>query len=124
MKSDVSFIQWYYQLAADFPETPEARKAIYRKVQVTGSCLGTDSDPLVAAIMAQQKALNHPFIDGRVDVATGSGSLGSKAFMVFRIVARLATMFPNAWPRLDQIPRCPALVKQAVLNSIPLLPPG
>jgi len=119
LAADVSYIQWYYTLAAANPDTPEERKAIYRKVQVTGHCRGTDDDPLVAAITAHQQRLNHPQIDGRVSVAHGSGMVGAYAFFVFRIGARLANMYPNQWPRLDLIPTCPALVAEAVRAAIP-----
>ena len=52
---DVAFIQWYYVLAADFHLTDEDRKIIYRKVQTTGICNGSDADPLVQAILAHQR---------------------------------------------------------------------
>lgn len=124
LPADVSYIQWYYTLAAEHPETPEDRKAIYRKVRVTGHCNGTDDDPLVAAIFAQQRAVNHPFIDGKIDVANAIGKVGSgKAFFIFRLGARLATMFPAYWPRLELIPRCPPLVRAASLAAIPKVLP-
>ena len=116
---DVSYLQWYYTLAAEHPLTPEDRKAIYRKVQVIGVCRGTDDDPLVAAIFAHQRALNHPQIDGRISVAYGSGKIGAAAFFILRLGARLANMYPNVWPRLDLIPKCPASVAQAVRAAIP-----
>jgi hypothetical protein len=119
--ADVSYIQWYYTLAARFHLTPEDRKAIYRKVQVTGNCRGTDDDPLVAAIIAQQRSLNHPQVDGRVSVAQGSGKIGESAFFVFRLGARLASMHPHAWPRLDLIPECPPAVAAAVRACIPTI---
>lgn len=126
--SDVSYIQWYYTLAAEFPLTPEDRRAIYRQVRVTGFCRGTDDDPLVAAIFAQQRAFSapaHPVIDGQISVAQGSGKIGAAAFHILRLDARLASMYPNAWPRLDMIPKCPALVAQAVREAIPSIPvPG
>lgn len=117
--ADVSYIQWYYTLAAEHPLTPEDRKVIYRQVQVTGFCRGTADDPLVAAIFAHQQALNHPEIDGKISVAHGSGKIGASAFFVFRLGARLANMYPDVWPRLDLIQRCPATVAQAVREAIP-----
>ena len=71
--SDVSFIQWYYTHAAGFHLTEPGNKEIYRKVKITGTCNGTDNDPLVAAIFAQQRSMNHPFVDGKVNVVTGPG---------------------------------------------------
>jgi hypothetical protein len=119
---DISYIQWYYTLAAQNPKTPDDRKEVYKRVRVTGSCLGTDDDPLVAAIFTHQRALKHPQIDGRISVAHGSGKLGASAFFVFRLGARLADMYPDSWPRLDLIPNCPGLVAQAVRETIPSLP--
>lgn len=116
---DVSYIQWYYTLAAQHPLTPEDRKAIYRKVLISGICRGTADDPLVAAILAHQQALNHPQIDGRINVAQGTGKIGVSAFFVLRLGARFANMYPAHWPRLDLIPFCPAAVAQAVRVAIP-----
>jgi hypothetical protein len=128
LPSNVSYIQWYYTLAAEFPLTPEDRRAIYRQVRVTGFCRGTEDDPLVTAIFAQQRAFSapaHPVIDGQISVAQGSGKIGAAAFHILRLDARLANMYPNSWPRLDMIPNCPALVAQAVREAIPSIPvPG
>jgi hypothetical protein len=121
LPADVSYIQWYYALAALHPLTPENRKAIYRRVQVNGTCNGRDTDPLVAAILEHQKALDHPQIDGRISVAQAGGKVGASAFFVLRLGARLANMYPNVWPRLDLIPNCPPLVAQAVRTAIPSL---
>jgi hypothetical protein len=119
--SDVSFIQWYYTLAAGFQLTTPQNKEIYRKVNITGTCNGTDRDPLVAAIFAQQRSMNHPQIDGKVSVVSGSGKVGANAFFLLRLEARFAIMFPNAWPRLDLIPNCPNGVLQASRGAIPNL---
>lgn len=116
---DIAYIQWYYTLAARHPETPPERKAIYGKVRVTGICRGTDDDPLVAAIMAHQKGINHSIIDGKVSVAQGSGKIGDKAYFVLRIGARLANMYPGLWPRLDLMPDCPPQVASAARAAIP-----
>ena len=41
LRPDVLYIQWYYQLALNQAATPPERKAIYRLVNLTGSCNGT-----------------------------------------------------------------------------------
>jgi hypothetical protein len=120
--ADVSYIQWSYTLAAENDLTSPDRKAVYKNVRVTGKCLGTDADPLVAAIQAHQRALSHGQLDGRVSVATGSGMLGNQAFFVLRIGARLADMYPGVWPRLDLIPKCPVQVAQEARAAIPSIP--
>lgn len=124
LPTDVSYIQWYYTLAATHSLTPPDRKAIYAAVKVTGKCSGLDTDPLVAAIMSHQRALSHPQVDGRISVATGSGKLGGSAFFVLRLGARLAHMYPEVWPRLDKITGCPAGVAQAVKQTIPMYGAG
>jgi hypothetical protein len=116
---DVSYIQWYYTLAAAHPNTPADRKAVYKKVSVTGTCRGTPDDPLVQAITAHQTALQHPIVDGKISVATGDGRVGERAFFVLRLGARLSDMYPQYWPRLDLIPTCPPLVAQAVRDCVP-----
>ena len=119
--ADVSFIQWYYTLALNFHMTEPPNKEVYRNVRITGHCNGTDRDPLVAAIIQQQRSMGHPSVDGKVSVVTGTGKLGDKAFFLLRLEARFAIMFPNAWPRLDQIPSCPQAVKEAMLAAVPQL---
>ncbi len=122
LHADVSYIQWYYTVAAANPLTPADRKAIYSKVSITGLCRGTDDDPLVQAIFAHQRALSHPFVDGRVSVATGDGKVGEMAFFVLRLGARFADMVPRAWPRLDLVPGCPPTVAEAVKRCVPRPP--
>jgi hypothetical protein len=117
--ADVAFIQWYYTHAANFHLTDPANRDIYRKVHITGVCTGLDSDPLVEAIFAQQRGMNHPIIDGKVSVVTGTGRITDKAFFLLRLEARFAVMFPDRWPRLDLIPGCPSGVKLASVAAIP-----
>jgi hypothetical protein len=119
--TDVSFIQWYYTLAANFHLTTPECKQVYRNVRITGGCQGHDGDPLVLAIMAQQRSMGHPTVDGKVSVVTGQGKVGSVAFFLLRLEARLAVMYHNCWPRLDLIPGCPAPVAAASKEAIPNL---
>ena len=124
VESDIAYLQWYYTLAADFSETPPDRKLIYKNVSITSKCSGRNDDPLVKAIVAQQKALSHPIIDGKVSALPGAAGhvrLGQNAFFVIRLGARLANKFQQEWPRLDRMPRCPASVAEAVRRSIPKL---
>jgi hypothetical protein len=124
--ADISYIQWYYQLASTYAETPPERREIYSKVKVTGQCTGKDTDPLVQAILAHQKGLSHPVVDGKVSTlpgASGDVRLGANqdAFFVLRIGARIAHMYPDAWPRLDKMPKCPPAVAEAVRAALPKL---
>lgn len=120
--ADVAFLQWYYTLAADFHLTDASHRETYRKVKITGSCSGRDDDPLVAAILLQQKSMSHPFIDGKVNSVTGNGKAGNTyAFFLLRLEARFACMFPELWPRLDLIRNCPTTVKEAAKYAVPQL---
>lgn len=119
--ADVSFLQWYYTLSANFHLTNPDDKTIYRRVSISGRCDGTDRDPLVAAITAQQRAMHHSTIDGKASVVTGTGKVGDKAFFVIRLQARFAVMYPNLWPRLDLIPGCPGPVADIARYAIPNL---
>jgi len=121
ISADVSFLQWYYTLAASFHLTTPENQAIYRKVKITGGCTGNDSDPLVAAIIAQQRSLNHPIIDGKASVVTGTGKLSDKAFFLIRLEARFAVMYPDLWPRLDRIQGCPGSVLEVARGTVPTL---
>lgn len=129
-RTDISYLQWYYTLAAQSPLVDPDRKAIYKNVSVTGICSGRDDDPLVKAIIAHQRILNHPVIDGKASALPGnSGNVrlaDQKAFFIIRLGARLAYLYPQSWPRLDQMPRCPPSVAAAVLEAcnFPLVPQG
>ncbi len=122
--ADVCYQQWYYTIAASNSEVPPDRKAIYTAVKITGQCTGKEDDPLCRAILAQQKAINHPILDGKVSPPTGnSGDIrvgDSKALFAVRQAARFAYMFQDVWPRLDKIPGCPSSVMEVVKYSIPL----
>ena len=98
---DVSFLQWYYVLAADYSETSPQHKSIYKNVSITGKCFG------------------HPVIDGKASVVHGLGFVDDKAFFVLRLGARFASMYPTLWPRLDLIPSCPPLIAVASRAAIP-----
>lgn len=117
--ADISYVQWYYTLAAAQPETPPDRKEIYKRVRVTGSCSGQVGDPLVDAIIAHQTGLHHPQIDGRISVAARGGMVGASAYFVLRLGARFANMHPRTWPRIDLIPGCPPIVAAEVTAAIP-----
>ncbi|MFL9995057.1 hypothetical protein PQR34_00495 [Paraburkholderia sediminicola] len=119
LPTDVSYLQWYYTLAAEFSETSQEHKSIYKNVLVTGRCSGLDSDPLVQAILVQQRDFGHPIVDGKASIVHGSGLVDDKAFFVLRLGARFAVMYPQLWPRLDLMPRCPPLVAQASREAIP-----
>src|SRR4051812_37047616 len=82
LRADVLYIQWYYRLASNQALTPPDRKAIYKQVGLTGTCNGTDADPLVRAITLHQRSINHPQVDGRVSVANASGKIGASAFFI------------------------------------------
>jgi hypothetical protein len=69
--------------------------------------------------LLHQKTLKHPSIDGKISVATGDGRAHGNAFFILRLNARLSDMYPNAWPRLDPMPHCPALVADAVRECVP-----
>lgn len=120
LPADVSYLQWYYTLAATYQETSAEHKAIYKNVEITGTCTGLDTDPLVRAILVQQKDFGHPVLDGKASVVHGSGFVDSKAFFVIRLAARFAVMQARLWPRLELMPNCPGIIAQLSRQAIPL----
>lgn len=74
---------------------------------------------MVAAIIAQQRFMNHPQVDGKISVVTGTGKNSASAFFLLRLEARFAIMYPNAWPRLDLIPTCPGSILQVSRSTVP-----
>jgi hypothetical protein len=79
-----------------------------------------DSDPLVQAILIQQRDFKHPVIDGKASVVHGSGIIDHKAFFILRLAARFAVMFSDRWPRLDLIRDCPPMLASISRSAIPL----
>jgi hypothetical protein len=120
LPADVSFLQWYFVLASTFPETSSEHKDVYRNVSISGQCTGMDSDPLVQAILIQQRDFKHPVIDGKASVVHGSGIIDHKAFFILRLAARFAVMFSDRWPRLDLIRDCPPMLASISRSAIPL----
>lgn len=124
VQADVCHLQWYYTLAAKFHLTADERRATYSAVTVSGVCTGRDDDPLVRAILEHQKAISHPYVDGRASPVPGSSGglrLAGKAYFVLRLGARFSWMFPHVWPRVDLIPGCPGSVAAAVRRAVPTI---
>jgi hypothetical protein len=74
-----------------------------------------------AVTPGHQQALSHPDVDGRIGVARGEGKVGDKTFFALRLGARLADMFPDAWPRLDKIEHCLDTVAAPPRKAIPAI---
>lgn len=120
---DILYIQYCYYLGKKDPRISPERLAIYSKVKLTGVCDGTAADPLVQAITVHQHDMGHPVVDGKVSVAKGTGKVAQDAaFFVYRLGARLATMYQKVWPRLDLMPECPAPLAACVRSVTPVMP--
>ena len=72
--------------------------------------------------------MNHPFQDSKLSVPQNPKGIipftDQTPWMILRLSARHCTMFPDVWPRLDKIPTCPEVVKQASLRALIKLPDG
>jgi hypothetical protein len=125
---DISYVQFYYTLAAKDIRFSQDRRDVYAQVSVTGQCDGTDNDPLVNAIWIDEQALNHPFKDSKLSVVQNPEGMippgENTAWMILRLGARFCSMYPDIWPRIDKIPGCPEAIKQAVLRAIIRVPDG
>ena len=119
--ADVSFLQWYYTHAANFHLTTPENKAIYRHVTVTGICNGKDSDPLVAAIIAQQKSLSHPTIDGKASVVTGPGKSAPAHSSSFALRPDSRSCSRTRGQGWISTPGCPGTVQIVSKGTVPRL---
>jgi hypothetical protein len=93
-------------LAANFQLTDPEHKLVYRKVQITGKCVGTDADPLVAAIKIQQLAMHHT-VDGKVSVVSGNGKVGAVAFFLFATPSPIRDYVPEHLATVGSHPELP-----------------
>jgi len=123
--TDVGFVQWSFVQATTHPGGMDpADLHVYGAVRVTGACSGRDDDPLVAAILALQRNARRRkpamLVDGHVSVAHDSITYAPHAaFLILDLCTAFAGWYPNAYPRLDLMPGCPADVAAAVRNTIP-----
>jgi hypothetical protein len=128
-RQDISYVQWYYSLVARNPIVDQGARDVYAQVRVTGFCDGTENDPLVSAIWFDQQRFGYGIDnirDQKLDPPkTRSGHMRSSGavWMILKLSARLCTMYPYAWPRLDQIPGCPDPVKEAVFDALIITSP-
>lgn len=104
---DVLFVQWCLYKMAEWPARPEKLRAGLRGVLVNGECSGREGDPLITRIRLLQ-AEQGLAPDGRVSPARGGtyNKRGTKhTFLVHYLNAVLRNLYPNQYPRLDQMPQ-------------------
>lgn len=114
---DVQLVQLGYACAALEPQVPAATRLVFAKVVPGAPYQGGPQDPLTLAIKAHQKDSGGPQ-DGHVSVirsATLTYAMNSPYMLAYLVGCILRAVAPNA-PRIDRHPKCPALLKAAVVR--------
>jgi hypothetical protein len=118
---DVQLVQFGYLAKSLMPDTTPAEKPIYAAVTPGAVYTGSQNDPLTLAILTHQK-IRGGTQDGHVSVIRGErsyiGADGPHTFMLIALVNCMRDLMPDAFPRLDKHPKCPDLLKKAVLRSL------
>lgn len=119
---DVQLVQFYYSL---YPRIAKSQRdpAILAQAKaaagsMNGRCSGRPDDPLCIAIRAQQERNGLPVVDGRISVSQRDATYGPgerNFFVIILMMTALSDAF-DVYPRLDQIPGCPTLVREKVLE--------
>jgi hypothetical protein len=122
---DVELVQFGYYAMLNNPKvekTDEQRQA-FSKIIPGQRCNGTAADPLVAAILAHEKARGQAQ-DGHVSSITNGGVYraadGRHTFLMLALNANMYDLVPDAFPRIDRHPQCPPQVAQLVKRTCSL----
>ncbi len=118
-REDVQLIQFGYFALAQRTNISAAEKAAYSAVVPGAPYSGAAADPLTIAIRTHQAVIGGTQ-DGHVSVIQ-SGTVGTydgqHGFMLIRLVNNIMDLTANDFPRIDKHPRCPPLVRAAVLRA-------
>lgn len=118
--ADVQLVQFGYLMMGRNPrlvKTPE-EMALFNAVKVGAPCTGREDDPLVKLIRHAQKRRGGTQ-DGKVSpIKTASGDYDSThSYILTNLNAHSQSMMPKIYPRIDQHPECPFLLKNLIEAS-------
>ncbi len=117
---DVQLVQLGYLCASYDTAYDAALRAIFAAVVPGAAYSGQENDLLTRAIRAHEKQRGGAQ-DGRVSVltalTTGSYDGGAHMFVIAGLNYHLRHQLLSAFPRLDQHPRCPAVLRAAVVKA-------
>jgi hypothetical protein len=122
IQEDVQLVQFGYFAASLNPHTTPDLKRIFAAVTPGAPYSGDQNDPLTLAIIANEKARGGTQ-DRHVSVIKGTGFYDSRLFMLAALGNHMRDLLRSDFPRLDKHPKCPLLVRAAVVRSFDL-PPG
>ena len=115
---DVQLVQLGYHCAATDTNFPGDVRAAFAAVVPGAPYSGGASELLTIAIRLHQKDRGG-IQDGHVSpLRPGTGMYdGRHSFMLIALNNQIKDRIPNAFPRIDLHPRCPALLKAVILRS-------
>jgi hypothetical protein len=117
-QEDILLVQFLLQATAEAVPTGkdagEARRQRALKVPVTGVADAATMDGIHAWQEGRKQDLPATIIDGRVDPARAVFYVKGGEWTIVDLNGIFRTLFPTIWPRLQDHPKCPALLKTRV----------
>lgn len=92
----------------------EARRQRMLKVPLSGICDDVTIDAIRAWQEGRKQEAPATIVDGRVSVAHGVFYTKGGEWTIADMNAMFRILFPNIWPRLQDHPKCPGLLKTRV----------
>jgi len=115
-KEDILLVQFLLKATAEVAPNGkgdgEASRQRALKVPVTGVADDLTMDGIHAWQEARKRSLPATIIDGRVDPARGVFYAKGGEWTIVDLNGIFRTLFPNIWPRLQDHPKCPAILKR------------
>lgn len=122
-REDVLFVQFAFTVIAKSPQpdaSPQFKQAV-SAVKLTGQA---DAETVNAIIATQQETQSRSggqsgtVVDGRVSPAKAGYSYGVGFYTIVHLNESIQGRHTKLWPRIDQIPGCPAELQQMVIRTV------
>lgn len=115
---DVLLVQFLLRKIGDsaLPMDTDKKEAM-RNVDPTGVCDDDTVNGITAFQRTIQQKLPGTIVDGKVSSAHGY-SYGRGVYTIVHLQVTLRRLFPKVWPRLQDFPDCPPVLKKRIAEVL------
>jgi len=121
-QEDILLVQFLLQATSEAAHSSsgvgEARRQRTMKVPVSGIADAATMDGIHAWQEGRKESLPATIVDGRVNPARGIFYARGGEWTIVDLNAVFRAFFPRIWPRLQDHPKCPALLKTRVAQVL------
>ncbi len=112
---DVMLVQFFIRVNAQRNTGNIDRNQLQRmlKVTVDGKCGPMTIDGIRAVQEVRKTRLAATVVDGRVSPSRGGYQYGAGVWTIVSLNSGFRSRYPEMWPRIQNHPNCPPLLKQA-----------